>query len=51
MPNFMDLVMRMSEQDRGREGNPPASKEVLNNLKEVPITNEDCKLDPESGEV
>lgn len=29
--------MRLSELERGRTGNPPASEEAINNLKEVDV--------------
>lgn len=33
--NLLEQIMRLSMQDRGRTGNPPASEEAIKNLPEV----------------
>jgi hypothetical protein len=41
--SIMQHILRLSEMDRGRSGTPPASKEVVEKLPEIEITDEDCK--------
>lgn len=49
--DLLSYIIRLSEQERGRVGTPPASKQVVENLPEVEITEKYCKKDPESGQI
>jgi E3 ubiquitin-protein ligase RNF115/126 len=40
---ILQHIMRLSEQERGRTGTPPASQDSIKNLPEVNITDSDCK--------
>jgi len=44
-------MLRLSEQERGRQGTPPASKEFVANLPEVQITEQYCKKDEKTGQL
>lgn len=41
--NILQHIMRLSEQQRGRTGTPPASESAIKNLEEVKITDKECK--------
>jgi len=41
--NLLQHIMRLSEQERGRSGTPPANEEAIKNLKIVEISDEHCK--------
>ena len=47
--NLIEQIIRLSEQDRGRTGTPPASKEAIKNLPEITITDNYCKFDEKTG--
>ena len=47
---MMNLIMRLSEQNSGRMGNPPARAEEIEKLKEVEIGAEHYVKDELSGE-
>ena len=49
--NILEQIMRISMQDRGRSGNPPASQEVIKNLPEVKITEKFCKKNESDGSI
>jgi len=42
---LLNAILQLSMQERGRQGNPPASKEAVKNLPEVEITEKYCKKD------
>ncbi|TNV78280.1 hypothetical protein FGO68_gene5678 [Halteria grandinella] len=48
--NILQHILRLSEQQRGRSGTPPASKDAVKNLPEVNITDSHCKVSEESKE-
>ena len=41
--SIMQHILRLSELDRGRSGTPPASKDVVDKLPEIDISDKDCK--------
>lgn len=49
--DLLHYVIRLSEQERGREGTPPASKRAIDSLPEIEITEKYCKKNEQSGEL
>ena len=41
--NILQHIMRLSEQQMGRTGTPPASESSIKNLPEIEITDKECK--------
>eukprot|EP00349_Pseudokeronopsis_sp_Brazil_P009558 CAMPEP_0202968752 /NCGR_PEP_ID=MMETSP1396-20130829/14182_1 /ASSEMBLY_ACC=CAM_ASM_000872 /TAXON_ID= /ORGANISM="Pseudokeronopsis sp., Strain Brazil" /LENGTH=117 /DNA_ID=CAMNT_0049695427 /DNA_START=690 /DNA_END=1043 /DNA_ORIENTATION=+ len=49
--DLLAQIIRLSEQERGRSGTPPASAEEIKNLPEVEVTEDLCKRDAKTGEL
>eukprot|EP00347_Sterkiella_histriomuscorum_P013642 403363936 len=47
--NVLEQILRMSMQDRGRSGTPPASEHAIKNLHEVQISEKLCKKNEKDG--
>lgn len=42
--SILEHIMRLSEQQRGRTGTPPASQQSIDSLEQIDITDEHCKI-------
>ena len=42
--SILEHIMRLSEQQRGRTGTPPASQQAIDGLEQIDITDEHCKI-------
>ena len=49
--DLLSHIIRLSEQDRGRVGTPPASKDAIEKLQEVKIDEKYCKKNEQTGEL
>lgn len=49
--DLLNYILRISEQERGRSGTPPASKEAIEKLPEIEITEQYCKKDEITGKL
>lgn len=49
--NLLEQIMRLSMQERGRTGTPPASEQAIRNLPEVDITEKLCKKNESDGSI
>ena len=48
--NILQHIMRLSEQQMGRTGTPPAAESSIKNLPEIKITEKECKEGGDSKE-
>lgn len=47
---ILQHILRLSEQQRGRQGTPPASKDAIEKLQQVDICDEHCKISADNKE-
>ena len=47
--NLLEQILRLSMQERGRTGTPPASQEAIKNLPEIKVTEAHCKRNENNG--